>query len=201
MCLDAVLCFKHRRRVARDNTVKYRWRTLQLLPSRDQPSSAGVTVEVIESLDSQLSMQYRGETIPTLEAPPRPGILRNFNGRSSHQDMPHLYGNGIGRRWAEVLASLDKERVAGAARDGVAANGAARVQRNATGSRRKPTPLQVARWTAVQKAKRRGLSIRGVARELGIRRSTAKKYMEAASPPLARHRVPVGSSGSANMAS
>ena len=60
VCLDVVLCFKHRRRVARDNTVKYRWRTLQLLPSRDQPSYAVVTVEVIESLDSQLSVQYRG---------------------------------------------------------------------------------------------------------------------------------------------
>ena len=31
-CLDSVLCFRHSRKVARDNTVKYRWRTLQLLP-------------------------------------------------------------------------------------------------------------------------------------------------------------------------
>ena len=38
-----------------------------------------------------------------------------------------------------------------------------------------------ARWNAVQKAKRRGLSIRGVA--------TAKKYMEAVSPPMKRDRV------------
>ena len=29
-----------------------------------------------------------------------------------------------------------------------------------------------------------GLSIRGIARELGIHRDTAKKYMEAASPPM-----------------
>ena len=28
--LDQILCFKHRRKVARDNTVKYNWRTLQL---------------------------------------------------------------------------------------------------------------------------------------------------------------------------
>ena len=28
MCLERVLCFKYRRRVARDNTVRYRWRTL-----------------------------------------------------------------------------------------------------------------------------------------------------------------------------
>ena len=56
-------------------------------------------------------------------------------------------------------------------------------------ARRKPTPLQTARWNAVQKAKRRGLSIRGVARELGIHRDTAKKYMEALSPPMKRDRV------------
>ena len=192
MCLDAVLCFKHRRRVARDNTVKYRWRTLQLLPSRDQPSYAGATVEVIESLDSQLSVQYRKETIATQEAPPRPGILRNFNGRSSHQDMPHLYGNRIGRRWAEALASPDKERVAGAARDGVAVNGVARVQRNATGSRRKPTPLQVARWTAVQKAKRRGLSIRGVAERVGDPQEHGQKVHGGCEPALG---APSSSSG------
>ena len=45
----------------------------------------------------------------------------------------------------------------------------------------------------VQKAKRRGLSIRGIARELSIHRSTARKYMEAESPLLARARVPAGS--------
>ena len=28
MCLERVLCLKYRRRVARDNTVRYRWRTL-----------------------------------------------------------------------------------------------------------------------------------------------------------------------------
>ena len=32
VCLGRVLCFRHSRRVARDNTVKYRWKTLQLLP-------------------------------------------------------------------------------------------------------------------------------------------------------------------------
>ena len=41
MCLDTVLCLKYRRRVGRDNTVKYRWRTLQLLPDRGRPSYAG----------------------------------------------------------------------------------------------------------------------------------------------------------------
>ena len=77
--LDNVLCFRHRRRVARDNTVKYRWRTLQLLPGTERRSYAGTTVEVLEGLDGQLAVRYRGEIIPSQEAPPRPGRLRGLS--------------------------------------------------------------------------------------------------------------------------
>ena len=52
-CLDSVLCFRHRRKVARDNTVKYRWRTLQLLPGMERPSYAGTVVEVLEEVPSK----------------------------------------------------------------------------------------------------------------------------------------------------
>ena len=48
-CLDTVLCLKYRRRVGRDNTVKYRWRTLQLLPDQARPSFAGSAVESARS--------------------------------------------------------------------------------------------------------------------------------------------------------
>ncbi len=41
-CLDRVLCFRHSRRVARDNTVKYRRSTLQLLPGTERPTYAGL---------------------------------------------------------------------------------------------------------------------------------------------------------------
>ena len=40
--LPETLCFKHTRKVARDNTVKYHWRVLQLLPDRERPSYAGL---------------------------------------------------------------------------------------------------------------------------------------------------------------
>ncbi len=80
-------------------------------------------------------------------------------------------------------------------------SGLDRVRKASAMSTRKPTPLQTARWNAVQKAKRRGLSIRGVARELGIHRDTAKKYMEAVSPPKARARLPAGSTPSGTVAS
>ena len=189
VCLDRVLCFRHRRKVARDNTVKYRWRTLQLLPGMERPSYAGTVVEVLEGLDGQLAVRYQGEIIPQQEAPPRPGLLRSFNGSSSHGSAPRLDLNGLGRRWEATLAALDAGIDTTDADDTVEENGATRVRKTVAMPHRKPTPLQTARWNAVQKAKRRGLSIRGIARELGIHRDTAKKYMEAASPPMKRLRV------------
>ena len=189
VCLDTVLCFRHNRRVARDNTVKYKWRTLQLLPGTERRSYAGAVIEMLESLDGQLAVRYRGEIIPSQEASPRPGILRSFNGSSSYRPVPHRDLNGLGRRWEATLAALDAQVDARDADDTVVDNGAVRVRKAPAMSRRKPTPLQTARWNAVQKAKQRGLSIRGVARELGIHRATAKKYMEALSPPMKRDRV------------
>ena len=48
------------------------------------------------------------------------------------------------------------------------------------------TFLQWERWKAVQEAKRRGLSIRRKARELGIHRDTVRRYIDAESPPTQR---------------
>ena len=189
VCLDTALCFRHSRSVARDNTVKYRWRTLQLLPGTERRSYAGAVVDVLEGLDGQLAVRYRGKIIPSQEAPPRPGILRSFNGSSSHGTPPRPDLNGLSRRWEAALAALDAQMDAGDADDTAIDNGAARVRKAPAMQRRKPTPLQTARWNAVQRAKRRGLSIRGVARELGIHRDTAKKYMEALSPPMKRDLV------------
>ena len=48
LCLEQVLCFKHRRKVARDNTVRFQLHTIQLLPGAERPSYAGAAVEVLE---------------------------------------------------------------------------------------------------------------------------------------------------------
>ena len=189
VCLDTVLCFRHSRKVARDNTVKYRWRTLQLLPGTERRSYAGAVVEVLEGLDGRLAVRYQGEIVPSQEAPPRPGMLRSFNGSSSHGPPIHGGLNGLGRRWDVALAALDAEMDASDAGGTVVDYGTVRVRKSPAMQRRKPTPLQTARWKAVQKAKRRGLSIRAVAREVGIHRDTAKKYMEAENPPLYPDRV------------
>ena len=48
---------------------------------------------------------------------------------------------------------------------------------------RTPTPTQQVRWVAVQQAKSRGLSLRAIARELGMAKNTVRKYLKADSPP------------------
>ena len=63
MSLSQVLCFKHRRRVARDNTVKFHKHTLQLLPSQQRLSYAGAVVVVLQGLDGRLSLQHEGRII------------------------------------------------------------------------------------------------------------------------------------------
>ena len=62
------------------------------------------------------------------------------------------------------------------------------MRKRATPTHRKATPRQKALWEVVQEAKARGLSIRGIARELGIHRNTARKYAAAKSPPVTAHR-------------
>ena len=118
LCLDTVLCVKYRRRVGRDNTVKYRWRTLQLLPDQARPSFAGSAVEVLEGLDGRLAVQHEGRIVASQEAPPRPGILRSFGTRTVHTTVPSRYTNetqGVssgGRRtkwsqWAQCSKRTD----------------------------------------------------------------------------------------------
>ena len=81
--LGQVLCFKHKRRVARDNTVQFQRHTLQLLPDRQRRSYAGAAVVVLQGLDGRLSLQHEGLIIVAQEAPPSPGSLRNGSKPSS----------------------------------------------------------------------------------------------------------------------
>ena len=183
-CLDRMLCFRQSRKVAKDNTVRYRRSTLQLLPGMERPTYAGVKVDVLEGMNGQLVVEHEGQLIPSQEAPPRPNILRRVNGHSSHA-LP--YRKGLGSRWERVLASLDRERAE--AIDGNHDSGAARIRKKATSVPRKPTPKQIARWEAVHAAKRRGLSIGAITRGTGIHRNTVRKYLKADSPPMNRPRV------------
>ena len=133
VALDHILCFKHRRKVARDNTVKYNWRTLQLLPGKERSSYAGAQLEVHEGLDGQLLVQYRGRTIPTQEAPPRPGLLRASNGPVRYGPGLDRRVNGVGSHPKESLASLDAIEAGSAT-----LNGGGRVRKPPASPRRNP---------------------------------------------------------------
>ena len=75
--LAGVICFKERRMVARDNTITYQGRTLQLLPGNGGLSHAGALVEVQERLDGRLVVCMHGNIVPTQHAPARAAGLRN----------------------------------------------------------------------------------------------------------------------------
>ena len=115
-----------------------------------------------EGLDGQLLVQYRGRTIPTQEAPPRPGVLRASNGPLRYGPGLERRVNGVGSHPKESLASLDAIEA-----DSATLNGGGRVRKPPASPRRKPTPRQRVRWKAVQQAKLRGLSIRAIARGVG----------------------------------
>ena len=74
--LGSVLCIKELRRVAKDNTVQYHGRTLQLYPSTERPSYAGARVEVQERLDGRLLIRHRSQILTPQEAPALASELR-----------------------------------------------------------------------------------------------------------------------------
>ncbi len=170
--VERALCFRFQRKVARDNTVRYGWRTLQLLPDRERTSYAGVGVDVLERPDGRLLVEYQGQQVEAQEAPPRPGLLRALGNRPAS----HGGANGSGPGHHE-LASLEK-----ADGDGEHAASPQGRRKCATEGPRKPTPRQAALWEEVQEARARGLSLRGIARELQIHKGTARRYALAKSP-------------------
>lgn len=68
--VDGVLCIKERRQVARDNTVQYHGRVLQLFPDAHRPTYAGARVEVQHRLDGRVLVCYGGKVLTPQDAPP-----------------------------------------------------------------------------------------------------------------------------------
>lgn len=169
--LDRIFCYKHSRKVARDNTLRYRWRTLQLAPDDRRASYAGTRVEVLEGLDGSLRVLHDGYIIPSQEAPPKPGTLRSSVSKTS---VPYraLNRTALHHRNGE-LTSTDETNHSG--------NG---VHRTVIRARHKPNRRQRAWWNAVHDASNRGVSVRGIARDLGISRNTVRKYLAADVPDL-----------------
>ena len=183
--LASILSFRHPRSVARDNTVKYRWRTLQLLPGPERTSYAGARVEVLERPGGELSVLHQGETIAAREAPPRAGVLRAARSelarRPDHERIASGLGSGGAPRRLPVAPAVPA--VEGAP------NGAAVKPEPGSKQLRAPTPRQLARWKAIQQAQLQGLSMRATARLLGISRVTVRSYVRANGVPGRRNAV------------
>ena len=181
--LERILCFKHLRQVAKDNTVKYQLRTLQLLPDQDRPSYAGVKVEVLERSDGRLMVQYGGEVIPHQKAPPKAGALRAAQGALAPtpelaQVVRNLSQHGLTRKQLQRLAALG-------APVGQLVDDQNEPISN-TPPPREATPRKQALWKAAQHAKLQGVPLRCIARQLGISRNTVRKYVDLPAPPINR---------------
>ena len=188
LCLEQVLCFKNRRLVAKDNTVKFQRHILQLLPGQKRRTYAGAVVAVLQGLDGRLSLQHEGRIIAAQERPPGPGVLCNGSGTSSIVSIltpdPELSSEPSPTVLELPNTGTDQEDG-----HGVAIGDVDVAELQVTASPRHPTFLQKERWKTVQRAKLAGLSIRGMARELGIHRDTVRRYVDAESQPTGRPRA------------
>ena len=198
LCLSETLCFKDTRKVARDNTVKYHWRVLQLLPDEERPSYAGLRTDVLERPDGELIVQYQGRTVATQEPPPRMGALwASVSPWSPGPELKHIVSSvgdhHISRSQQRRLAALEPVRIDEARVDEALVK--ATAEKDARGGTlntwlRTPTPTQIARWKAIQQARLKGLSLRAIAGELGIARDTVRKYAHAEKPPTKKLSAP-----------
>jgi transposase len=85
--IEGILCFKERRRVAKDNTVQYQGKTLQIFPSSERTTYAGAHVEVQKRLDGRLLVYYKGKILTPGEAPLAPSFLRHNPENDTAQEL------------------------------------------------------------------------------------------------------------------
>ena len=182
LSLTETICIKDTRKVARDNTVKYQWRFLQLLPRADRPSYAGLRVDVLERADGELLIRYQGQAVDYQEGPPPSsalwgegsGCLSDPELDETTDDPVHSHLNVVQRERLSALESAAQRKAEVRAGKGKPV----RHQLH-----RMPTPTQQARWEAVHLAREQGLSLRAIAKNLGMARDTVGKYLKAQSPP------------------
>ena len=193
LSLTETICIKDTRKVARDNTVKYHWRVLQLLPGAERPSYAGLRVDVLERADGELMIRYQGEAVDYQEGPPPPssalwGAASACSpGPEQQEGADGVVNSHLNEAQRERLAALESSESS----DDDEANDEDVATRGRGGKtkpvrhqlRRTPTETQQARWEAVQQAREQGLSLRAIARKLGMARDTVGKYAKAESPP------------------
>ena len=187
--LTETICMRDTCKVARDNTVKYQWRMLQLLSGVNRPSYAGLPVEVLERADGEVMIRYQGEVVDFQEGPPPSSALWAAGSGCSSDPEREKVADGaanthLNQAQQALLTTLKLADENFANVEGVATRrrgGKEKPIRHQL--HRTPAPTQQARWEAVHLAREQGLSLRAIARNLGMAKNTAKKYAVAGSPP------------------
>lgn len=153
---------------------------------------AGLRVEVLGRADGEQLIRYRGQAVD-YQASTRPlsslwGAVTPSSVGPDPQpiaDDPHYsHLNGAQRILLDVLEPTEEEKAGVEGMGNNARRGAGKPVRHSLP--RTPTQAQCARWEAVQKVKRHGLSLRAIARKLGMSRVATTKYARAESPPTKR---------------
>ncbi len=177
--------------MGRDNTVKYKWWVLRLLPDPGRTSYAGLRVDVLERPDGELMVRYEGRRVTTQEPPPR--MVALWAGVSAWSPGPELRrvvssagDHHISRSQQRRLAALEPVRPADPALKPDSGKGAAAKDAASKASNPwtpTPMPTQLARWKAIHQGRLKELPLRAFARELGTARNTVRKYAYAEKPP------------------
>ena len=94
-CLEQILCFTHRRKVARDNTVRFQLHTLQLLPGRERPSYAGAAVKSWRDWTAACRCGMRGAS----SRPRRRHPVRYFSGTATEPPQVFLSPPPVPTAW------------------------------------------------------------------------------------------------------
>ena len=109
LSLTETISLKDDRKVAQDNTVKYQWRVLQLLPEAERPSYAGLRVDVLERANGELLLRYQGEAIDYQEGPPPSSALWGADSGCSPDPELQKVADGVA---SSHLNEAQRERLA-----------------------------------------------------------------------------------------
>ena len=146
-------------------------------------------MDVLERADGELLIRYHGKAVDYQEGPPPSSALWGAASSCSPGAEPQEVAGGpanghLKEAQSKLLAALESSDEDEASVEGVATKsrgGKAKPVRHSL--HRTPSQAQKARWEAVRQAREQGLSLRAIARELGMARDTVGKYAKAENPP------------------
>ena len=114
LCLEQILCFKHRRKVARDNTIRFQLHTLQLLPGPDAPAMPGRLWRFSKAWTAGFQCGMKGES----SLPRRRRPVRHFSETATGVPSMFLSHLLLPTAWANAGPRLSNNWTQGREREG-----------------------------------------------------------------------------------